>query len=161
MACGETLDGLPLKGERADGTFSRSDFTFDPARTATPAPLKSGLFSIAEGSPCHEPASSADMRIYRSSRLDCAACPLKDKCCLGQPCGKWRRSLPDRHRSTSLLCLLKKIERDHPTNTTAPRIWLKSRDQSSSHSHCGNQPPTPKPTSAAISAIDGHSWPGI
>jgi hypothetical protein len=52
------------KSNRADGTFSRSDFTFDPEANRYPARLASTCFSFAATSPSPEPASPPRARAY-------------------------------------------------------------------------------------------------
>jgi transposase len=62
------------KSEREDGTFSRSDFTFDAAKNCYTCPAGKIL----------KPSSRMKKRNpyrYRASQFDCLACPLKPKCC--------------------------------------------------------------------------------
>ena len=62
------------KSEREDGTFSRSDFSFDATNNRYTCPagkiLKPGS-RMRKKNPYR----------YRASQLDCQACPLKPKCC--------------------------------------------------------------------------------
>src|ERR1700719_894044 len=65
------------KSRREDGTFSRSDFTFDRERNVYVCPA--GKLLATTGT-----VSSNALR-YRASSLDCDACPLKSRCCPGTP----------------------------------------------------------------------------
>jgi hypothetical protein len=69
------------KAKRDDGTFSRSDFTFDKDKDE---------YTCPNGKPLRTTGKVHDGRtiLYRASKLDCDACPLKPKCC---PDGPWRR----------------------------------------------------------------------
>ena len=70
------------KSERKDGTFSRSDFSYDLEKDAYTCPegktLKSRWRQVDK-----KPANvdeDGQMK-YRARKVDCAACPLKSKCC--------------------------------------------------------------------------------
>ena len=65
------------KSQREDGTFSRSDFTFDRERNVYVCPA--GKLLTTTGT-----ISSNALR-YRASSLDCDVCPLKSRCCPGTP----------------------------------------------------------------------------
>jgi hypothetical protein len=82
---------VPLweKGEREDGTFSRSDFIFDTASNTFTCPGGKRLQQYRRNFE-HERSgiTKANTRIYRASQVDCGACALKQKCCPGQP---WRK----------------------------------------------------------------------
>ena len=68
--------------ERADGTFSRSDFKFDPGTDAYTCPggklLKRNLrpFKVQRTG-----ITKANTIIYRASQLDCQGCQMKARCC--------------------------------------------------------------------------------
>jgi transposase len=62
------------KSERNDGTFSRSDFTFDAEANRYTCPAGKALnptWRMKKKNPF----------MYRASQLDCQVCPLKTKCC--------------------------------------------------------------------------------
>jgi transposase len=62
------------KSERDDGTFSRSDFTFDATQNRYECPagkLLKPSWRVRKKNPF----------IYRASQHDCQPCPLKGKCC--------------------------------------------------------------------------------
>ena len=62
------------KSRRRDGTLSRADFTFDAARNVYVCPAGKLLNTTGR--------VNADNTLrYRASIYDCAACPLKPKCC--------------------------------------------------------------------------------
>lgn len=69
------------KGHREDGTFSRSDFTFDK---------KKNVYRCPNGKMLRTTGRIHDGRtiLYRASKRDCDPCPLKPKCCPKVP---WRK----------------------------------------------------------------------
>lgn len=82
------------KSNRADGTFSRSDFTYDPNEDRYICPggkeLKQYRRSYAV------PRSGVDdqgLMRYRASKLDCDVCALKPRCCPKNPARKVLRSI--------------------------------------------------------------------
>ena len=66
------------KSTRQDGTFSREDFTYDPAGDVYSCPA--GKMLTTTGSR----VDGATLR-YRASKYDCEACRLKPRCCPGEP----------------------------------------------------------------------------
>jgi hypothetical protein len=74
------------KSNREDGTFSRSDFTFDRERNVYVCPA--GKLLSTTGSVGDDHALR-----YRASKLDCAACPLKPRCCPNTPSRKVTRDV--------------------------------------------------------------------
>ena len=70
------------KGSRDDGTFSRSDFIFDPERDQYNCPAGKVLkqfrrnYAVARADSAHD-----GIRKYRASQKDCQACELKSRCC--------------------------------------------------------------------------------
>jgi len=77
------------KGKRDDGTFSRSDFTFDKEKNEYRCP---------NGKPLRTTGRVHDGRtiLYRASKFDCDPCPLKAKCCPNMP---WRKVPRDVHEA--------------------------------------------------------------
>lgn len=72
------------KSERSDGTFSLSDFRFDPATDSYTCPA--GKLLLQYRKRFTKPRAGivyGNRRLYRAERRDCAACPLKAKCCPG------------------------------------------------------------------------------
>jgi hypothetical protein len=73
------------KSERGDGTFGRSDFTFDAVQNRYECPggkfLKTS-WRVRKKNPF----------IYHASQYDCLPCPLKAKCCPNTPNRKITRS---------------------------------------------------------------------
>ena len=69
------------KAERTDGTFSRSDFTYDLETDADTCP--EGKILKSRWRQASKPASvDADGQMkYRARKIDCTACPLKSKHC--------------------------------------------------------------------------------
>ncbi len=82
------------KSVRTDGTFARSDFTYDHKRDLYICPggkeLKRSHRTFVM------PRSGVDQDgfiRYRASKHDCDICPLKPRCCPGQPARKVPRSI--------------------------------------------------------------------
>jgi len=82
------------KSARTDGTFARSDFSYDHERDLYTCPggkeLKRSHRTFAM------PRSGVDQDgfiRYRASKHDCDICPLKPRCCPGQPARKVPRSI--------------------------------------------------------------------
>ena len=82
------------KSGRTDGTFSRTDFSFDVGEDTYTCPagklLKRRRRRFADR-PDEVPADGFSR--YRASMADCTACPLKPRCCPGQPMRKVMRSV--------------------------------------------------------------------
>lgn len=82
------------KSARTDGTFARSDFTYDHKHDRYTCPggkeLKRSHRNFAT------PRSGVDQDgfiRYRASKHDCSGCSLKPRCCPGQPARKVPRSI--------------------------------------------------------------------
>jgi hypothetical protein len=70
------------KGERKDGTFSRSDFTWDDENDRYICP--GGKEMLHTRRTYSDPTRNAPQwkaRKYRALKADCVDCPLKAKCC--------------------------------------------------------------------------------
>ena len=83
------------KAERSDGTFSKSDFTFDHASDSYTCPGGKRLQQYHR-----DFAEPRDMAVdkhgfirYRATKRDCDACGLKAKCCPNTPARKVTRSI--------------------------------------------------------------------
>jgi transposase len=95
---------VPLweKGERDDGTFSRSDFVFDAASNTMTCPGGKCLQQYRyQGNFERSGVTKANTRIYRASKVDCGSCALKQKCCPGQPMRKIIRSVHEAARDVA------------------------------------------------------------
>ena len=75
------------KSARKDGTFSREDFTDDPAGDVYYCP--GGTMLTTTGTLVNDGATM----LYRASKHDCAACSLKHRCCPKEPARKVPRSI--------------------------------------------------------------------
>src|SRR3984957_13602455 len=75
------------KSARSDGTFSRDDFAYDHERDIYLCP--GGSMLATTGTHVNEGATL----LYRASRRDCGACPLKLRCCPKEPARKIPRSI--------------------------------------------------------------------
>lgn len=87
------------KSQRSDGTFSRSDFSYNHARDLYTCPGRKELhqyrrsFSVGRDGADHE----GFMR-YRASKFDCDACALKPQCSPNTPARKILRSVHEAAR---------------------------------------------------------------
>ena len=82
------------KAERTDGTFSRSDFAFDPESNLYVCPGGKELrkYHRAFAKPRDGLTKDGTM-IYFARKQDCEACALKPKCCPNVPARKIARSV--------------------------------------------------------------------
>jgi transposase len=82
------------KSRREDGTFSRSDFTFDHQDDLYFCPGGKTLqrYRRAFSTPRSDPPPDDTYR-YRASKADCDACELKPRCCPNTPARKVTRSI--------------------------------------------------------------------
>jgi transposase len=70
------------KGNREDGTFSRSDFIFDPEQDQYICPAGKVLKQFRRNYAVARADSAYDgIRKYRASQKDCQTCELKSRCC--------------------------------------------------------------------------------
>jgi hypothetical protein len=74
------------KSARRDGTFQRSDFTFDQAGDVYFCPA--GKMLATNGRLVNDETTL----LYRASTYDCQACDLKERCCPNAPARKIQRS---------------------------------------------------------------------
>ena len=90
------------KSGRTDGTFSRSDFAFDPEqdRYTCPAGKQLVQFHRTYATP-RSGITKEGTRIYRASKRDCDACPLKPRCCPNTPARKIPRDLDEDARDVA------------------------------------------------------------
>ena len=70
------------KSARSDGTFSRDNFTYDHDRDVYICP---GGRTLTTTGTCVNDGATV---LYRASRRDCGACPLKLRCCPKEPARK-------------------------------------------------------------------------
>jgi hypothetical protein len=90
------------KTERADGTLSHSDFSWDEQADEYRCPEGHALRS--NWRPFKNPRNQitkADTIIYRSSKLDCTACPQKERCCPNTEIRKITRSVHENARDVA------------------------------------------------------------
>ena len=90
------------KSGRTDGTFSRSDFTWDAANDRYLCPGGNDLvqFRRAYAKP-RTGITSAGTRLYRASQKDCGTCSLKPRCCPNMPFRKIPRDLHEEARNVA------------------------------------------------------------
>ena len=82
------------KSTRKDGTFSRSDFTYDHERDLYVCPSGKELKHYRRQ--FQQPRVGVDaegLMRYRASTIDCGSCPLKERCCPRHPARKVLRSI--------------------------------------------------------------------
>lgn len=80
--------------KRDDGTFSRSDFRYDPTSDVYHCP--SGK-QLGTSGTVHE----GKALLYRASKLDCDVCPLKPQCCPKEPSRKIPRDIHEHARDVA------------------------------------------------------------
>ncbi len=83
------------KSERQDGTFARSDFSYDPESDTYTCP--EGKTLTTSGTVVNEGTT----RIYRGSTFDCGPCHLKEQCCPNTPARKIPRSIYEHAREVA------------------------------------------------------------
>jgi transposase len=87
------------RGERTDGTFSRSDFVFDAELDRYTCP--SGKYLLRHRRAFKKQRTGitkANAINYRASQSDCLGCPLKARCCPNTPSRKVTRSVHEAAR---------------------------------------------------------------
>ncbi len=82
------------KSQRDDGTFSRSDFQYDPTSDLYHCP---GGKRLSTSGTVHNDKTL----LYRASRRDCGICPLKPQCCPKEPSRKIPRDIHERARDVA------------------------------------------------------------
>jgi transposase len=82
------------KSARTDGSFARSDFTYDHKHDRYTCPSGKELKRSHRNFATPRTGVDQDGFIrYRASKHDCDGCPLKPRCCPGQPARKVPRSI--------------------------------------------------------------------
>ena len=90
------------KSERKDGTFSRADFTYDPASDLYRCPGGKELRQYRRAFRADHPDTPPDDTYrYRASKMDCDACVLKSQCCPNTPARKVTRSIHECSRDVA------------------------------------------------------------
>lgn len=95
---------IPLidKSGRTDGTFSRADFTYDPAADLYRCPGGKELKQYRRAFRADHPNTPPDDTYrYRASKTDCDACALKPNCCPNGPARKVTRSIHEGARDVA------------------------------------------------------------
>jgi transposase len=90
------------RGEREDGSFSRSDFAFDSSvnEYTCPAGKKLKLFN-RDYAKQRTGITKDGFRKYRARSADCGQCPMKQRCCPGQPNKRVLRSVHEEARDVA------------------------------------------------------------
>ena len=87
------------RGERNDGTFSRSDFVFDLEADEYTCPTGKKLKQFNRLFKIQRSGITKDgNRRYRASKKDCSVCPLKEQCCPRRKMRIVSRSIHERAR---------------------------------------------------------------
>lgn len=90
------------KGERSDGTFSRSDFAFDEENDRYICPNGKELKRFRRNYKVPRSGVTKSNEIkYRASQMDCGACPLKEQCCPNMSFRKVTRSVHESARDVA------------------------------------------------------------
>jgi hypothetical protein len=82
------------RSKRDDGTFSRSDFRYDPTSDVYHCP---GGKRLGTSGTVHE----GKTLLYRASKLDCDVRPLKRQCCPKEPSRKIPRDIHESARDVA------------------------------------------------------------
>jgi transposase len=82
------------RSKREDGTFSREDFRYDESTDTYTCPGDKRLTTTGR-------INEGDAIFYRSSRVDCAKCHLKPRCCPKTPFRRVPRSIYERARDVA------------------------------------------------------------
>jgi transposase len=83
------------KSQRDDGTFSRSDFRYDPKSDVYYCPAGKTLTTTGTL------VNDGTTLLYRASRRDCGKCPLKPQCCPKEPSRKIPRDIHEAARDVA------------------------------------------------------------
>lgn len=87
------------KSKRTDGTFSRSDFTWNEQENEYRCPAaKIMRADRSKSSNVRATITKDDTIIYRASSHDCKVCPLKSRCCPNTPMRKIARQVHESAR---------------------------------------------------------------
>lgn len=90
------------KSRRADGTFSRADFVFDPVRDQFTCPDGKLLKPYRRNFAIPRSGITKDgKRLYRASKRDCDSCHLKPSCCPNTPQRKVPRDIEEDAREVA------------------------------------------------------------
>ena len=90
------------KSNRTDGTFSRSDFVFDPEQDRYTCPGGKQLVQFRRTYATPRSGVTKDgTRLYRASKRDCQDCALKPTCCPNTPARKIPRDLDEDARDVA------------------------------------------------------------
>ena len=90
------------KSERNDGTFSRADFSYDPAADLYRCSGGKELRQYRRAFRADHPDTPPDDTYrYRASKMDCDACALKSRCCPNTPARKVTRSIHEGARDVA------------------------------------------------------------
>jgi len=81
--------------QRDDNTFSRSDFSYDPEGDVYTCPAGKRLTTRGTV------VNNGTTILYRASKYDCSACPLKPRCCPKEPVRKVPRSIHEAARDVA------------------------------------------------------------
>ena len=90
------------KTERKDGSFSRSDFTWDEQRNEYRCPAGKALRPRQRHFKKHPTFVTKGNRInYRARKSDCEPCPLKHRCCPNTPARRINHSVHEAARDVA------------------------------------------------------------
>jgi transposase len=90
------------KGERTDGTFGRSDFTYDEENNRYVCPNGKELLRYRNPGNRHRTRVSKDGTInYHASAKDCKICPYKEVCCPNTANRRLRRNVYEAARDVA------------------------------------------------------------
>jgi Transposase DDE domain len=102
------------KSNREEGSFSRSDFRYDPERDVYDCPAGKKLRTSGT---VHEGTTL----LYRASKLDCDRCSLKSRCCPKEPARKVPRNIHEHARDVARSLVAPKRSSSHGVTASASR----------------------------------------
>jgi hypothetical protein len=90
------------KSQRTDGTFSPSDFVYDPEQDHYTCPGGERLVQYRRNFTNRRSGVTKDgVRFYRARQSDCQRCDLKSRCCPNTPRGRIPRDLDEDARDVA------------------------------------------------------------
>jgi hypothetical protein len=97
-------DAVPVwdKGERSDGSFSRSGFIFDEQSDSYSCQNGKQLLRFQRNFKAPRTGVTKSNEVqYRASQMDCATCPLNERCCFNAKLRKVMRSVDESARDVA------------------------------------------------------------
>jgi hypothetical protein len=97
----------PCEGK--DAQIGRSDFAYDAETDSYTCPNGKQLLKSRRNYKVPRPIPKNGFINYRASKLDCGACPMKERCCPKAPAKKLLRSVRQRKQVEMLFAHMKRV----------------------------------------------------